>query len=164
MPAVSYTRQKVKMMGQASAIIRIATPDDADSLAVLNNEFNDSNIPASEIAASLVGANTETTVVAEVEGSLVGFACMQIMRSWCYRGSWATLVELYVQPASRRHGLGRQLVECCEQIAREKGITEMGLLTGSSNTAGQALYTSMGYQVEEKLSLNKSLSESPSTG
>ena len=89
---------------------------------------------------------------------------MQIMRSWCYRGSWATLVELYVQPAFRRRGLGRQLVECCEKLAAEDGITEMGLLTGSANAAGQALYASMGYQAEQKLSLNKSLAENSSPG
>ena len=151
-------------MGSASAIIRIATPEDADSLAVLNKEFNNSNIPAGEIATSLADASTEATVVAEVEGSLVGFACVQIMGSWCYRGKWATLVELYVQPAFRRRGLGRQLVECCEQLAHQKGITEVGLLTGSANAAGQALYTSMGYQVEQEISLSKSLAASPPTG
>ena len=89
---------------------------------------------------------------------------MQTMGSWCYRGRWATLVELYVQPAFRRRSLGRQLVGRCEQLSQEKGITEMGLLTGSSNTAGKALYMSMGYQVDQQLSLNKSLADGPSTG
>jgi len=48
-------------------------------------------------------------------------------------------------------------MEYCEQLARDKGIIEMGLLTGSSNSAGRPLYASMGYQVESKLSLSKIL-------
>ena len=65
--------------------VRLAQRSDAAQLAVLNREFNDCALSAQQVADGLdCCPNSEVTVVAEMNGELVGFACMQVYRSWCY--------------------------------------------------------------------------------
>jgi ribosomal protein S18 acetylase RimI-like enzyme len=52
---------------------------------------------------------------------------------------------MYVSPAARGRGLGRQLVDALELDARRRGMTEVILETGVRNHAAIALYTGRGY-------------------
>jgi len=65
--------------------IRKATADDAQSLAELNQAFNGVSRPTDEIRRALqISGSTETVLVAEESGTLVGFACVQTLHSVCY--------------------------------------------------------------------------------
>lgn len=50
-------------------------------------------------------------------------------------------------PEFRRQGIGRQLVEYCENICRQKGLKEVGISVGLNQSFGaaQRLYSSLGY-------------------
>ncbi|MFE7466920.1 GNAT family N-acetyltransferase [Streptomyces sp. NPDC057499] len=57
----------------------------------------------------------------------------------------AEIKRMYVSPAARGHGLGRQVLQALEDDARRRGMSEVVLETGVSNLAALALYTDFGY-------------------
>lgn len=140
-------------------VIRLAHQEDAPQLAVLNQEFNDSPVSAEQVSAYLDNCpGHEKTVVADLDGEIAGFACLQVYRSWCYPDPWAELTELYVRPEHRRRGLARAMVGFAEQLAREIGATEIVLLTGERNAPAQSLYRGCCYVQQSKSSFSKDLS------
>ncbi len=60
------------------------------------------------------------------------------------------LNDLFVDPAFRRHGVGRALAERCMEHCRESGAGAMMLLTESTNAGAQRLYESLGWERDEK--------------
>lgn len=141
-----------------NVIVRVARPADAEQLALLNREFNDSAVTAERIADYLADCpDHEKTVVAEIDGKLVGFGCLQIYRSWCYPESWAELTEMFVAPEFQQRGIGQAMVRHIEELAREAGATEIVLLTGEENKAGQALYHKCGFAEQAKWFFSKKL-------
>ena len=55
--------------------------------------------------------------------------------------------DLYVAPQARRQGMGEALVAACEQRARDKGCTQMGIAVGlhAGFGAAQRIYVRRGY-------------------
>jgi GNAT superfamily N-acetyltransferase len=58
----------------------------------------------------------------------------------------AEIKRMYVVPAARRQGLGRQLLEALEDRARELGYARIRLDTGPRQPHAQAMYESAGYE------------------
>ena len=144
-------------MDQAGQV-RVAQWDDAEVLAALSYEFNHVQVTSNHVLSRLSsGFHTEIVVVGEVDRQVVGFACAQILESICYAKPWAELTELYVQEKHRRRGLGRGLVGMVEQMAQQEGATDILVHTNALNQAGQALYQSMGYEMQSHVSLQKGL-------
>jgi predicted N-acetyltransferase YhbS len=78
--------------------IRFADEKDANVLARLNRKFNKTQDTAEQIAARIKAKPlAETALVAEVDGEVVGFACLRVTRSLCYDFALAELTELYVE-------------------------------------------------------------------
>jgi ribosomal protein S18 acetylase RimI-like enzyme len=59
------------------------------------------------------------------------------------------LYDLYVAPASRRHGLGRALMDHATALARETGASGVILETAKDNHPAQSLYEQLGYRRDE---------------
>jgi GNAT superfamily N-acetyltransferase len=57
------------------------------------------------------------------------------------------IVDLNVLPAFRRKGTGTMLVQACEQMAKERGATEIGLGVGllADYGSAQRLYVRLGF-------------------
>lgn len=70
-------------------------------------------------------------------------------RGWLY--------AVAVAPECRRQGLGRQLVAEAEARLRERGCPKINLQVRTSNAAVVGFYESLGYAVEERVSLGKRL-------
>jgi len=129
---------------------RIATLDDAAPLAELITAFN---IPfpgllvtAEQTAARLAACQGfETTILAELDDRIVGFACLRLVPYMSGDGPYAELTDLFVDAAYRRRGVARALMAHVERLAREAGATEMILLTGFDNAGAQAFYRALGY-------------------
>ena len=59
------------------------------------------------------------------------------------------LNDLIVLPGARRSGAGRALVSAVLEKARDAGVSEVILETARTNLTAQALYESLGFEVDE---------------
>lgn len=78
--------------------------------------------------------------VAEAESSIVGYAGM-----WVFLGE-AHITNVAIDPAFRRHGLGRSLMLHMMRIAARRKAAAMTLEVRESNTAAQALYAALDFE------------------
>ncbi len=82
-------------------------------------------------------------LVAEHDGGLVGFVHYQFhpstwaLRDYCY------LEDLYVDPATRGHGVGRALIRAVYAAADRAGAANVYWLTQEFNADGRALYDTL---------------------
>jgi ribosomal protein S18 acetylase RimI-like enzyme len=130
---------------------RIATLDDAAALAELITAFNvpypGLPISAWQAAARLAACQGfETTILAEIDGRSVGFACLRLVPYMSGDEPYAELTDLFVAEGFRRRGVARALMAHIEQLAHIGGAHEVILMTGHENAGAQAFYRSLGYQ------------------
>src|SRR5262245_50836746 len=110
-------------------MIREAAPGDADAIARLNAAYDDVRATPEQIAAQLVAcAPIETVFLAEVEGRVVGMACLRLLPTVCDPTPYAELTELFVEASARRLGAGSALVMYIEAQARARGARELVLM------------------------------------
>lgn len=74
---------------------------------------------------------------------LVGIAHLVFHPSTWRAENDCYLEDLFVAPEARRAGVGRQLIEACFELARERGATRCYWLTMDSNAVARALYDQM---------------------
>jgi ribosomal-protein-alanine N-acetyltransferase len=60
-------------------------------------------------------------------------------------GDSADLIDLVVEPAARRRGLGRALVQVLLRHARERGLSRVVLEVRLGNAGARRLYESLGF-------------------
>ena len=75
-------------------------------------------------------------------GQSVGFAQYQLMHRSLSGAMVCYLSDLYVDPATRGGGTGRQLIDHVFSFARSRGIGNVRWLTQENNYAGRTLYDS----------------------
>lgn len=138
--------------------IRLAVAEDGEQLLRLNEAFNGKDETSLQrVREMLERSDLETVVVAEAEGALAGFACVQMKHSFCYRLPAAEITEVYVRPEFRRRGLARGMIAFAEAHCQKAGVRKVELLTGQDNQVAQALYRGLGYQAEDELLMKKYL-------
>jgi ribosomal protein S18 acetylase RimI-like enzyme len=86
-----------------------------------------------------------TGLVAEAEGAVVGYAKLYHARA----EQRFYLHQLYILPANQGLGLGRRLMACVEERARELGADRIWLGVMVKNVRAVAWYRKMGYTVTE---------------
>lgn len=80
-------------------------------------------------------------LVAELDGRVVGHAV-----AW-FTPVGGELADLAVDPAERRRGIGRGLLEVVLEIAAERGAARLLLQVRVSNVAARRLYAATGFRV-----------------
>ena len=90
---------------------------------------------------------------------LVGYIILTIGFSFEFRGHDAFVDELYVVPASRRRGFGRQAMAFVEQKAREMGVHALHLEVDHANDPALELYRRTGYKDHDRFLMTKWLSD-----
>jgi ribosomal protein S18 acetylase RimI-like enzyme len=85
----------------------------------------------------------------------VGYTVLTLGFSLQYHGRDAFIDELYVQPAARGRGYGRQTMLFLEQACRELGAHAVHLEVEHVNTKAQALYRSLNYFDGDRYLWNK---------
>lgn len=139
--------------------IREAKPGDADELATLNRAFNGVDRDRDRIRQFLLEPSSEETVlVGEDAGNIIGFLCLQTLRSMCYDSAWVEITELYVVPGHRGRGIGEALVRDAEVRAKNAGASEMLLRTNSENGRAQALCRRAGLEAASHVVFRRSYS------
>ena len=142
-------------------VIRLAEPGDAAQLYGLNERFNGASGSTVELMARSLRENTqELVIVADLEGILAGFVCVQVKRSFCYEIPSAEVTEVFVDEEYRRMGLGREMLSFAERAAVERfgPLGELTVLTGEDNLPAQALYEGAGFLREDEVVFIKELS------
>jgi GNAT superfamily N-acetyltransferase len=126
--------------------IREATLADAAVLTELIAEFNGLSVLRDRTIERMTAcAEFERALLAEVDGSTAGFACLRIVPALADDYPHATLTELYVRPAWRRRGVGGRLLESAETCAQSAGAKQLVPLTGLINHEAQAFSRALGY-------------------
>ncbi len=133
-----------------SASVRRAGRADADAIGRLLHDFNtefEDVTPGPEALAERVAeliAEGETVVLLAGDGP-DGLAVLRFRRSIWTPGLECYLAELYVAPALRGRGLGRELMQRALELARERGADYLDLVTGEDDAAARSLYESLGF-------------------
>lgn len=86
---------------------------------------------------------------------LVGYIILTIGFSFEFRGHDAFIDELYVVPAHRRRGFGRQAMSFVEKEARELGVNAIHLEVDHGNDAAMELYRRSGYHDHHRFLMTK---------
>jgi ribosomal protein S18 acetylase RimI-like enzyme len=108
------------------------------------------NDPASDIRSKMK-IQSELFFVAVDEGKLVGTAMSGFdgHRGWVY--------YVAVHPDFRRRGIGSALMKNVEAGLVEMGCPKLNLQIRAGNAQVQSFYNSLGYTVEERISMGKRL-------
>lgn len=138
-------------------MVRIATVRDAEQLSVLNDEFNGKDeTTIDNIRNSIINNKQEVVIVADENGVLVGFVCVQLKKSFCYNEYMPEIMEVYVVPAYRKKGIASEMISFAENYCTQNyPLHKYELLTGKKNIVAQSVYGKLGYIDDDKLHLSK---------
>jgi ribosomal protein S18 acetylase RimI-like enzyme len=129
---------------------RLADHDDADAIGRMLYAFNrefDEPAPAPAALAERMRQlldGGDTLVVLAGDGP-DGLAVLRFRAAIWSAGLESYLAELYVIPARRGRGLGRQLMEAALREARDRGADSMDIGVDEPDLAARRLYESLGF-------------------
>lgn len=134
--------------------MRLAGPADVEDIGRLlhdfNSEFAEPTPGPERLAERIKGLLREgQTAVLLVGGGPDGLAVLRFRPSIWTDALECYLAELYVTPAVRGRGLGRELMHAAIELARSRGADRMDLGTGEQDVAARALYESLGFSNRE---------------
>lgn len=127
-----------------NVVIRRAALRDAATLSALNKKFNGVSIPVPTVRSSIRRKGTETIFVAELEGRVVGFGCVQITSSFCSERKKAELTDIFVAEPGRRHGVASIMLLVIRKYCEEHEVSEIFLRVNRDNKPAIAFYESHG--------------------
>jgi ribosomal-protein-alanine acetyltransferase len=130
-------------VGHQAVEFKLARLSDAQRIALMSRDLVESGLPWSwtpRRVALHIREQESNVLTAWTGGQLVGFAIMQFF------DEHAHLNLLAVDPAHRRLGIGRQLIEWLEATARVGGIIWINLEVRAGNTSAQEFYRRLGYR------------------
>ena len=139
----------------ATATVRLSEAQDVDQLADLFDQYRQFYECSPDLGAAKnwIAENLErgrSTLFAADNGSqLLGFT--QLYPALCSVDlvDYFVLYDLYVIEAARRQGIARALMNAASDWAKAQGADRLDLETARDNAPGQALYTDLGYELDE---------------
>src|SRR5688572_33237128 len=130
---------------------RLATPDDAETVARMLHDFNvefDTPTPGVEFLVSrcreLIDAE-ETTIVLGGEPPL-GLGVLFFRPSLWSQGFEVYLAELYVVPDRRDEGIGGAIMATAMERSRARGATEMRIGVDEPDVDTRRFYERLGFR------------------
>lgn len=133
--------------------IRTYQPRDKEAVVQLWRECGlvaPQNDPEKDIERKLK-VNPEWFLVGEIDGRIIA-SCMA-----GYEGHRGWINYLAVSPGHQRQGLARQIMEQAENILRAAGCPKINLQIRTSNSKVIAFYKSIGFTIDEAISMGKRL-------
>jgi len=136
----------------AGTVVRRAEPGDAPELERLMLEYvvgfyrYPEPLPGRlrALIDILLEGREGVQLVAEQDGTLVGFATLYFTWSTLNAARIAIMNDLYVVEAARGTGIARPLFEACRAEARDRGCAEMNWETAADNHQAQRFYEKVG--------------------
>ena len=138
--------------------VRPFAPDDeAGVVALWERVFPDARPwnGARAIVARKAAMRDGLFLVAIGDGALLG----AVVAGWDGQRGW--LYHLAVDLARRRRGIGRRLVAAAEAALARRGCPKMNLQVMASNADVVAFYERLGWSVEARVSMGKTLATDP---
>lgn len=140
-------------------LLRDVSEGDAEAVAQLITEFTNLRTTAAEVRQRLVRSQgIEHPIVAELDGSVAGFASLRLVNYLGEDVPYAEISELFVSRRYRRMGIAQALMAEMERRARAAGASSLAVLTAADNEAALALYRAMGFD-EFSIALQKWFTE-----
>jgi ribosomal protein S18 acetylase RimI-like enzyme len=135
--------------------VRVAEPDDAETVGRLLHDFNTEFGDPSPGPAKLADRVRELLASGDIVVLLGdgGVSVLYFRPALWTAGRECYLAELYVAPARRGHGLGRALLDASIALARDTGADYMCLATAHDDLAARSLYESAGFSNRDDGSL-----------
>jgi ribosomal protein S18 acetylase RimI-like enzyme len=147
--------------------VRPATPRDLDAVVALRiallREHPDHPIygrlrpeidrRARELFAAQLRSRTETILLAELAGEVVGIIrCVESMGSPLLEPArYAYVSSAYVRPDVRRRGVLRALVAEVERWSRARGLDQMRLHNVAGSEAAERAWDALGFAIVEQV-------------
>lgn len=121
-----------------SAAVRLGrpVPEEADSIAALNNRFAPDGLTLPRTAAWVEQHLADYRVARDADGTIVGCVCVDE-----YTPALAELVSLAVHPDAQGRGLGKQLIQAAITLARQRGYATLFAVSFSDE-----LFLSQGFR------------------
>jgi GNAT superfamily N-acetyltransferase len=126
---------------------RDASPSDAPALADLLAHLGYPVAPADLPArmARFVTIGNGRVLVATIDGSIAGFAAIDLTCPIHHAAPVMHISAFAVSPAARRKGVGRALLVAVERAARDKGCRRMVVTSAEPRADAHQFYTAAGW-------------------
>lgn len=134
------------VLGRLGALL-VSLHHDFDPDRFISAGSNVERAYASFLEGQLARSNI-VVLVAEKAGTVVGYAYAGVEGNdyMALRGPAGVLHDLVVDPAHRREGIGRVLLNTVIAALTERGAPRLVLSTAERNTAAQHLFASAGFR------------------
>lgn len=138
-------------------LIRHACSDDLPQILSLMKELAGTAGSQADLTPAAAEANWRRmeafpnqylTLVAGLEGEVVGAATLLFYASFLHRTGTAQINELVVRGDMRDRGIGAKLVAACRQEALQRGLDELEVGTETGNIKARAFYRKVGFNQE----------------
>jgi len=84
-------------------------------------------------------------LIAEMDAEMVGYALLVRRFSFEWASEVAVLDEIFVKGRSRERGLGRRMINFCEDYAAAEGLPAISLEVSVNNISAREFYHSVGF-------------------
>ena len=156
-PARARVRVRPATMADAERIaeLRLALLGEHRSHAIYSRLRRDAPARAIELTEEQMTSDREAMFVATRGERLVGMIrCIDQRGHRLLRPSrFALISTVYVEPAFRRQGVLRSLMDAAIAWSRERGLTEMRLQNAIDNPLALAAWDALGFRVVEQIRL-----------
>ncbi|WP_432723953.1 GNAT family N-acetyltransferase [Jeongeupia wiesaeckerbachi] len=139
---------------RSDVVVRYASLDDLDVLAPLFDAYRVFYAQPSDPAvahgflAERLSLRESVLLLAEADGVACGFIQLYpYFSSIAATRAWS-LMDLYVTESARGAGVARALMNKATEHARQTGASHLELSTAHDNIRAQALYESLGYELD----------------
>jgi ribosomal protein S18 acetylase RimI-like enzyme len=131
--------------------VRPAEPRDADAVLALMEGLTrppvaDSPQPQRDVFLAHLDHDDACVFVAEVDSEIAGAVSLWIQPRLNWTTPQAWIPDLYVEPAFRRRGAARGLLDACADEARRRGCHALVLESGHHRAEAHRLYESYGFE------------------
>lgn len=123
--------------------IRRLSVDDAAFAMVAARTFK-GRMPDAECMEDFLADSKNVLLVAEEEGTPLGFLLAYRLPRWEQARPMMFLYEIEVLEPYRRQGIGRALMGEIKRRSRQMGCLKLFLITNASNATAMAMYESTG--------------------
>ncbi|MHA3892367.1 GNAT family N-acetyltransferase [Acinetobacter sp. GXMZU3951] len=137
-------------------IVRKATLDDLNQLAVLFDEYRQfygasSNLSLSQQFLKQRFENQESVIFIHIKDDVfTGFILLYLGFSSVACSTYYILDDVYVSPRFRRQGSAKQLIDTAILFARHENALRISLETQKTNRESHRLYETMGFIADDE--------------